>query len=115
MTRPPNPPPKDVWHDTATKYLALVDPAAAMSQFNTRGAIQDGDTAANTLHWMLNLQVMGTPDLSVSADTPLYSVFRRPDGRRTYLAFNAGKTPITAQFSDGKSLNVGAGMLARSP
>ena len=111
---PPNPPPKDVWHDTATKYLALVDPAAAMGQFNTRGAIQGGDTAANTLHWMLNLQAMGTPDLSVSADTPLYSVFRRTDGRRTYLAFNASKSAISVKFSDGKTLSVEPGMLARA-
>ncbi len=112
---PPNPPPKDVWHDTATKYLAMVDPAAALAQFNTRGAIQDGDTAANTLHWMINLATMGTPDFSVSADTTLYSVFRRPDGQRTYVAFNAGRTPIMVKFSDGKTLSVGAGVLARSP
>ena len=111
---PPNPPPKDVWHDTSTKYLALVDPAAALTQFNTRGAVQDGDTAANTLHWMLSLQEMGVPDFSVSADTTLYSVFQRPDGRRTYLAFNASKSAITVKFSDGKTLQVAAGTLGRA-
>ena len=111
---PPNPPPKDVWHDVSTKYLALVDPAAALAQFNTRGAIQDGDTAANTLHWILSLQQMGVPDFAVTADTTLYAVFRRGDGRRTYLAYNASKAPLTVTFSDGKSLAVPPGSLGRT-
>jgi len=58
---------------------------------------------------------LGTPDVGITADTPLYAVFRRPDGRRTYLAFNAGKTPIEVRFSDGQRLSVAPGKLARSP
>ena len=111
---PPNPPPKDVGHDVSTKYLALIDPAAALAQFNIRGAVQDGDTAANTLHWMLSLQEMGVPDLTVTADTALYSVFRRSDGRRTYLSYNATKAPIAVRFSDGKTLSVAPGTLGRT-
>jgi hypothetical protein len=42
-------------------------------------------------------------------------VFKRADGKRSYLAFNAGKTPLTVRFSDGNSLEVAAGALARSP
>jgi hypothetical protein len=41
-------------------------------------------------------------------------VFKRPDGRKTYLAFNAGKAPIQVAFSDGKTLNVAPGKLARA-
>jgi hypothetical protein len=64
---------------------------------------------------MLSLQAMGTPDLSVSADTVLYQVFKRADGTRTHLAYNAGPAPITVRFSDGKQLVVAPGTLGRSP
>lgn len=110
---PKNPPPDDIWQDIFAKHLALVDPAAALAQWNPQGSVEDGDTATHTLHWMLSLQDMGIPDLSVAADTTLYQVFRRSDGRRTYLAYNAGKAPITVRFSDGKVLEVAPGSLAR--
>ncbi|MFG6447372.1 glycosyl hydrolase [Roseateles sp. BYS180W] len=110
---PKNPPPQDVWQDIFCKHLALVDPVAALAQWKPNGSVEDGETATHTLHWMLSLQDMGTPDTSVSADTTLYQVFRRPDGQRTYLAYNAGKTPITVHFSDGKVLDVAPATLAR--
>jgi hypothetical protein len=56
---------------------------------------------------------MGTPDFNVTADTPLYSVFRGADGRKTYLAYNATKAPISVRFSDGKVLQVAPMSLAR--
>ncbi len=112
---PPNPPPEDVWQDIFAKVLALADPAAALAKFNPRGSVQDGNTATHTLHWMLSLQALGTPDFSVTADTVLYQVFKRPDGRRTHLAFNAGPAPITVRFSDGKQLVVAPGALGRAP
>ncbi len=111
---PPNPPPADVWQDVFAKYLALADPAAALAQWNPRGSVEDGETATHTLHWMLSLQEMGVPDFSISADTALYQVFRRADGRRTYLAYNAGKTPLTVRFSDGKVLTVAPGALGQA-
>jgi hypothetical protein len=63
---------------------------------------------------MASLQTMGTPDFGVTANTPLYSVFRKPDGRRTYLAFNAGQQPIQVRFSDGTSLSVAPRTLAQT-
>lgn len=111
---PPNPPPADVWQDIFAKYLALADPAAALAAWNPNGSVEDGDTRTHTLHWMLSLQAMGTPDLTVRADTPLYAVFKRPDGARTYLAFNAGKSPLTVRFSDGRVLDVPPGQLAQA-
>jgi hypothetical protein len=63
---------------------------------------------------MLALNAMGTPDLSVTANVPLFQVFKRPDGSKTYLAFNAGKVPLKVSFSDGKVLDVAPGSLARS-
>ncbi len=112
---PPNPPPEDIWQDVFAKYLALADPAAALARFKPRGSVQDGNTATHTLHWMLSLQAMGTPDFGVTADTALYQVFKRADGRRSHLAFNAGALPITVHFSDGQQLVVAPGTLGRSP
>ena len=51
---------------------------------------------------------------SVTADTTFYAVFRKPDGRKTYLAFNASKSAISVRFSDGKVLNVAPGSLGRT-
>jgi endoglucanase Acf2 len=107
--------PPDIWQDVFAKYLAFADPAAALQQWNRWGAVELGETRSQTLHWLLSLGEMGAPDVEISADTPLYSVFKRADGRRTYLAFNAGKAPITVRFSDGKTLAVEPGRLARSP
>lgn len=107
--------PPDIWQDIFAKYLALADPAAALAQWNRWGAVELGETRSHTLHWLLSLDQLGTPDLSVSADTPLHAVFRRADGRRSYLAFNAGKAPIDVRFSDGQRLQVAPGALARSP
>ena len=112
---PPNPPPDDVWQEVFAKYLALADPAAALTLWNPRGSVRDGETPTHTLHWMLSLQSMGTPDFGVSADTALYQVFKRADGTRTYLAYNAGKAPLEVRFSDGKQLTVAPGALGRLP
>jgi endoglucanase Acf2 len=111
---PPNPPPADIWQDVFAKYLALADPAAALAQWDRYGSVELGDTRAHTLHWMLSLQAMGTPDFGVTADTALYAVFKRADGHRTYLAYNAGKAQIAVRFSDGKQLAVPPGSLAQA-
>jgi endoglucanase Acf2 len=111
---PPNPPPKDVWQDIFAKYLALADPTAALAQWDRYGSVESGETRTHTLHWMLSLQEMGAPDFSVTANTTLYSVFKRPDGRKTYLAYNAGKSPIEVKFSDGKTLTVAPSMLGKA-
>ena len=105
--------PPDIWQDLFAKYLALADPAQALAQWNRWGAVELGETRSHTLHWLLSLQQMGTPDLSVTADTPLYAVFRRPDGARTHLAYNAGTQPLVVRFSDGQVLEVAPGTLAR--
>ncbi len=107
--------PADIWQDIFAEYQSLADPAQALAAWNRWGAVELGETRSHTLHWLLSLDQLGTPDLSVRADTPLHAVFKRADGRRTYLAFNAGKTPISVRFSDGQVLNVAPGALARSP
>jgi len=107
--------PPDIWQDVFAKYLSLADPAPALTQWNRWGAVELGETRSHTLHWLLSLNELGTPDPGVRADTPLYAVFKRADGKKTYLAFNAGKAPLTVRFSDGQALTVAPGTLARSP
>lgn len=107
--------PPDIWQDVFAKYQSLADPGAALAGWNRWGAVELGETRSHTLHWLLSLNEIGTPDLSVRADTPLYAVFKRADGRKTYLAHNAGKSPITVRFSDGQTLTVAPGVLARNP
>ena len=106
--------PQDIWQDIFAKYQALVDPQAALKAWNRWGAVELGETRSATLHWMLSLRELGTPDFSVTADHPLSTVLRTADGRRTHLAFNAGTRPLTVRFSDGTRLEVPPGQLARS-
>ena len=112
-TKPKNPPPADIWQDTFDKYLAMADPDQALAQWQRWGSVNLGDTRSHALHWMLSLKEMGLPDFTVTADTPLYSVFARADGRKTYLAFNATANPITVRFSDGKQMAVEPRKLGR--
>jgi endoglucanase Acf2 len=111
---PPNPPPKDIWQDIFAMYTALADPAAGLAEWDRHGSFELGQTRSHTLHWMLSLQAHGTPDFSVNADTTLYQVFKRADGGRTYLAYNATTAPITVRFSDGKTLAVPPMSLAQT-
>lgn len=113
--KPPYPPPADIWQDVFAKYMALADPARGLAQWDRWGSVELGESRTHALHWLLSLNEMGPPDPSVKADTTLYSVFRRPDGVKTYLAFNATKAPITVRFSDGKVLTVAPGVLERAP
>ena len=87
---------------------------AALSQWDRWGAVELGESRTHALHWLLALNETGPPDFSVSADTAFYTVFKRADGRRTYLAFNPGKMPLSVRFSDGKSLVVAPGTLGQT-
>jgi hypothetical protein len=57
---------------------------------------------------------MGTPDFTVTADTPLYAVFKDESGARTYLAYNARSAPIKVKFSTGTSVDVPPKTLVRT-
>jgi endoglucanase Acf2 len=105
--------PPDIWQDIFAKYQALVDPEAGLNMWNRWGAVEQGETRSATLHWILSLRELGTPDFSVTADHPLHTVFTRADGSRTYLAYNASLRPLTVRFSDGAVLEVPPGTLAR--
>jgi endoglucanase Acf2 len=106
--------PADIWQDVLVSFFALADPDAALALWNRRGSVEFGDTRTRTLYWVHSLQEMGLPDFSVTADTPLYAVFKDKSGAPTYLAYNARDTATRVTFSTGKTMDVPARSLMRS-
>jgi endoglucanase Acf2 len=105
---------REIWQDALASYLALADPAAGLARWNPTGAVEGGETRSHTLYWLLSLSEMGTPDLSITGDTALYSVFRDAKGVRTYLAYNASDESRQVLFSNGKTLTIAPHTLARA-
>ncbi len=96
------------WSDLIWMYRALTDPDDARTQFDAGGeklVYEAGNSAANTYHWIANLQRLGQVDCSVSADYPFAATFLK-DGKRTHVAYNPEQKPRTIRFSDGKSITV---------
>ncbi|WP_279379107.1 glycosyl hydrolase [Acetivibrio straminisolvens] len=98
-SEPPN------WKDIQYMYYALYDPAAAKNMWNESIVPEDGESKAHTYHWICNLDGLGLPDFSVTADTPLYSVFVK-NNTRTYVAYNVSSVAKKVTFSDGKAITV---------
>jgi len=102
------------WADIIWMYLALADPQEALAQFEAREKdypAEGGNSKANTYQWLSQLKALGQVEREVTADYPLYAVFRK-DGQRTHAAWNFGKQPRTVTFSDGFKLDVKAGECA---
>lgn len=98
----------DVWSDLIWMYRAIHNPEDAIAQMNARiGSLQPeaGNSKANTYHWIHNLNALGTTDLAVTANHPLYAVFTKA-GQRTYVAYNPSASAITVTFSDGTQISV---------
>lgn len=106
--------PPDIWQDLFAKYLALADPTAAAAQWSRWGAVELGDTRSHTWHWIASLVEMGVPDLSITADTTFFAVFKRTDGQRTYLSYLTGPESRAVTFSDGHTMLVQPRVLAKS-
>ena len=106
--------PQDIWQDVIASYAALGDADAGLALWNRQGMVEFGETRSHTLYWILSLKEMGPPDFSVTADAPLYGVFKASDGTRTYLAYNARNTPIKVMFSSGMVLEVAPHSVARA-
>ena len=105
---------RQIWNDVLAEFLALADPQAGMRFWRSDAPIEAGETRSHTQFWLRSVQEMGRPDFAVTANTPLYAVFRRRDGALTYLAYDAGSKPIDVRFSDGEVLEVAPGTLARA-
>jgi len=97
------------WKDILWEYLALSDPALALSYYYADQSYEPeaGESRAHTLHWLYNLKKMGHLDTTTFADIPTYSVFKNQAGDLTYVAYNAGSTERLVTFSDGFSMTVG--------
>jgi len=107
----------DQWADLIWMYRALDDPQDALRQFNAAaGSFQPelGNSKTNTYCWIHSLLDMRRVDRSVTADHPLYAVFRNGE-QRTYVAFNLRAVPVTVHFSDGTQITVppGKGMAVK--
>ena len=99
--------PSVIWENVFVSWMALNDPQLALASWNpdADGSMELGDTRSRTLAWALTMKHYGTPDLSVKADTLMYGVFKREDGKRTHCAYNASAIPKTVFFSDGFKLD----------
>jgi endoglucanase Acf2 len=96
-----------LWREKAWMLEAEFDPDSAVVQFEAEHAFAPsfGTTLAYVYHWIYSLDRFGRVDPTVTADTPLYGVFRS-ENRRTYAAYNATPRAAAVTFSDGYSLRV---------
>ncbi|NBI30090.1 glycosyl hydrolase [Chengkuizengella marina] len=98
----------DVWEDLIWMYRAIENPEDAINQYNARENVytpEGGNSKANTYHWIHNLNAVGTQDVSITADYPIYAVFKK-DNQLTYVAYNMTGQTRDVTFSDGTVITV---------
>jgi endoglucanase Acf2 len=100
------------WPDLMEEYEALADPVSALNHFNNTSFVFDGESKAHEYYWIANLQALGRVDETVTANTPLYRVFKTATGVRTHAAFNPGSSAMSVNFSDGATLTIPGGSMA---
>ena len=105
----------NLWHDEYWKYLAFIDPAAAISMYNSfpNRDIKFGISDAQTYHWLHAMNALGKIDAAVTANYPIAAAFIK-NGVINYVAQNYTSSPITVTFSTGYQLVVPAGKMATS-
>jgi len=92
------------WPDLIWMYRALNNPTDALRMLEAAAPnyrTEDGNSRANTAHWIHTLNAVGEVDRSVTADTPCFAVFRKNE-TRTYVAYSSESGVVT--FSDGTAL-----------
>lgn len=99
------------WPDLMEEYESFFDPNTALNQFNNTSFVFDGESKAHEYYWITNLQALGRVDETVTANVPLYRVFKTTAGVRTHVAFNPSTSSIIVNFSDGVNLTVPAGSM----
>ena len=104
-----------LWHDTYWKYLAFIDPQAAIDLYDSYPdrSLKFGISDAQTYHWLHAMNALGTVNSNITADYPIAASFTE-DGMITYVAHNYGDVAITVTFSDGYTLDVPANQMATS-
>ena len=105
--------PSDIWQDIFAEYKALAFPKVARGDWSSQGSSEAGDSRTHAYYWIKSLQYMGEPDFGITADTPLYAVFKKAGGAKTYLAFNPGDRSLPVKYSDGEKLDAAPHALTR--
>lgn len=102
------------WADLLWMYRALSDApeAARLAAAGDATKTEAGNSPANLAHWLANLQKLGRVERGITADTPLFAVFRQGSTRH-YIAWNLSREPRQVTFSDGSKLEVPAHQHAR--
>ncbi|HUR44643.1 MAG TPA: glycosyl hydrolase, partial [Candidatus Saccharimonadales bacterium] len=94
------------WADILYMYRALSNPEDAIQQFENHAGkypAEGGNSRLNTMHWIYALKQLGNVDRTVTANTPLFAVFRK-GAQRTYAIYSMDASPRTIRFSDGFTL-----------
>jgi endoglucanase Acf2 len=112
LTNDPN---VNLWHDIMWQYLSFVDPAKAITMYDSypNRNLKFGVSDAQTYHWLHAMNVLGNVSSAITSNHPLAAAFIK-NGDTTYVAQNYGNTPITVTFSSGYSLPVPPNKLVTS-
>lgn len=103
----------NIWYDTWIRFLSMINPEEGLKLYNSCTHLGEkfGESEAHTYQWVHAMMHLGTPDQTITASSPLASVFVN-NGVKTYVVQNYATVPVTVTFSDGYELNVPAGSLA---
>lgn len=98
------------WRDVLLMFHALSDPADALKRFDAIADTlkpEEGNSLANTYHWIATLNALGEVDRTVSADHPLSATFTK-DGKKTHVVYrSAAEAATPLKFSDGVMIDPG--------
>ncbi|MFT6594565.1 MAG: endoglucanase Acf2 [Akkermansiaceae bacterium] len=100
------------WGDLVVMFNALSDPGMAVKYIdgNPECSLEGGNTHAFMYHWIHTLDRLGRNDASVTSEYPFVNVFEK-DGRKSYAAYNFGKSDLKVSFSDGFKMTAAPGKL----
>lgn len=99
------------WREIWSEYLALADTEKALEYMDFDCEPEAGESKAHAFHYIMSLDKIGSPELSVTSDTPLSSAFKDKDGVMTYVVYNADDEEKTVTFSDGMEVVAAPGKM----
>jgi endo-1,3(4)-beta-glucanase len=105
----------NLWHDVMWEYLAFIDPAQAITLYNSNPnrSLKFGISDAQTYHWLHAMNALGRVDANITANYPIAAAFIL-NGEVTYVAHNYSDAAITVTFSTGYQLVVPARKMVTS-
>ena len=105
----------NLWHDIMWEYLAFINPAKAISLYNSypNRELKFGVSDAQTYHWLHAMNALGRVDATITANSPIAAAFTQ-NGKTNYVAHNYSNQPVTVTFSTGYQLVVPARKMVTS-